>query len=101
MLAGTGAVTSRTFFALSIDEFVSDELELVHQPTGDFKMKFLLCEVESFFDEEQDQSMCKVSKPLQVFETLKEAEEACELFNPFYNFELRVVNSDNIDEIFR
>lgn len=61
----------------------------------------VLCEVESYFDAEQDQSMYKVSKPIQIFATEAEAVAAEEIFNPFYGYELRVVASENLDKTFR
>lgn len=62
---------------------------------------FVLCVVETFFDREQDQSMCRVSKPLQVFNTKEEAEVAEELFGSFYDYNLRVVAAHRLGEEFR
>lgn len=64
-------------------------------------MKYLLCEVMSVFCGERDRSFSRVSNPLQIFETEEAAEYAWELFNPFYNFSLRVVAEDQLDEEFR
>lgn len=64
-------------------------------------MKFILCEVESEFIPERDRSFCKVSKPIQAFNSQAEADEILELFNPFYDFSLRVVESDKLDVMFR
>lgn len=62
---------------------------------------FVLCEVESFFVEHIDRSRCRVTKPLQVFESKEKAEEAMELFDSFYDYSLRVVESDKLNETFR
>lgn len=62
---------------------------------------FVLCELEYFFDKEQDGSMCRVSRPLQIFKTREDAEIAHELFGPFYNFNLGVVAADDLDTEFR
>ena len=64
-------------------------------------MKFIVCELESYFDNEMDQSMYKVSKPLQAFNTEAEADEVLEMFDPFYNYELRVVKSTDLNGAFR
>lgn len=68
-------------------------------------MKYLLCEVEQFFDEEFDGTLCKVSKVLQVFNTKAEANEAEALFDPSnfgdYDTVLRVVAEGNLRETFR
>ena len=64
-------------------------------------MKYLLCEIESYFCEIQDGSMCRVSKPLQVFNTREEAEAAEELFNGFYDYNLRVVPESMLHKEFR
>lgn len=64
-------------------------------------MKFIVCELESYFDNEMDQSMYKVSKPLQAFNTEAEAYEVLGMFNPFYNYDLRVVKSTDLKDVFR
>ena len=63
--------------------------------------KYVLCEVEYHFDTEQDQSMCRVAKPLQIFDDKIEAIDAMDIFNSFYNYDLRVVSSDDLDSTFR
>lgn len=68
-------------------------------------MKYLLCEVEQFFDAEFDGTLCKVSKVLQVFPTKAEAEEAETMFDPSnfgdYDTVLRVVAEGELQETFR
>ncbi|QEA10401.1 hypothetical protein CPT_Shemara_072 [Salmonella phage Shemara] len=64
-------------------------------------MKYLLCEVESFYDEVFDGSLCRVTKPLQVFSTKEDAEEAMELMSQFYDYNLRVVPANMLGEEFR
>ena len=64
-------------------------------------MKYLVCEVEYEFHEDIQRSLCRVSKPLQVFDTEEQAGEAWELMNPFYGPDLRIVSSDMLDEEFR
>ncbi|CAD5204229.1 hypothetical protein LCALLHIG_00010 [Klebsiella phage vB_KppS-Raw] len=44
--------------------------------------KFCVCEVEQFFDEDFDGTLCKVSKVLQVFDTKEAADYAEGLFYP-------------------
>ena len=65
------------------------------------QIKYVLCEVESYFDEELDQSMNKVVKPLQMFDTATEAEKAYDLFSPFYDYNVRVVPSNMLGQSFR
>lgn len=65
---------------------------------------WVLCVVEQFFDREQDQTMCRVIRPLQVFAVEEDAERVCELFWPFYDDigePIRVVESDKLDAVFR
>lgn len=64
-------------------------------------MKFLLCTVTTHFCAVQDQSMCKVDKPIQIFDTFDEAMAAQDLFAPFYDYELRVVDSLHLGSTFR
>lgn len=65
------------------------------------KYNFALCTVLTHFDCEMDQSMCRVDKPLQLFETKQEADEAYEIMSPFYNWDLHVVHIGNMDSTFR
>lgn len=65
---------------------------------------WVLCIVESFFDDEQDQSMCRVVRPLQTFETEHEAERVYQVFWPFYDALgeiIRVVEVDDLHKEFR
>lgn len=62
---------------------------------------YVLCEMESYFVPEFDRSRYRVVRPLQFFVTKDRAEEALELFMEFYNFNLRVVRSDELHEEFR
>ena len=68
-------------------------------------MKYCVCEVETFFDEDFDGSLCKVRKVLQVFNTKEEAEDAELLFNPRdygdYDTSIRVVAADMLTQTFR
>lgn len=64
-------------------------------------MSYVLCELEAFFDEELDQSMHRVSRPLQVFATKEEALSAEELFCSFYDYNLHVVESTQLKTTFR
>lgn len=64
-------------------------------------MKYLVCEVEHHFHEDIQRSLCRVTRPLQVFDTEEQAEEACELMTPFYNYDLRIVSEDVLHEEFR
>lgn len=69
------------------------------------EIKWAICEMESFFDKEQDQSMQRVTKVLQVFNTEKEADDAIDIFNPMrfgdYETILRVVSSDYLTDEMR
>lgn len=62
---------------------------------------FYICETESYFCKERDRSIYKVSKPLQGFQTEKEAEDTCSDMQPFYGYDLRVVARDELGEEFR
>lgn len=65
---------------------------------------FVLCVVEPFFDLQMDQTMHRVVRPLQMFESEEDALRASELFYPFYEAidePIRVVPADQIDEVFR
>ncbi len=68
-------------------------------------MKYCVCEVETFFDEDFDGSLCKVRKVLQVFNTKEEAEDAESLFNPCiygdYDTQIRVVAANMLTQTFR
>lgn len=64
-------------------------------------MRYVLCTVDSFFSVGMDQSMRTVAKPIQVFDTEEAADAACELFNPFYDYELAVVREDKLGDTFR
>lgn len=68
-------------------------------------MKYCVCEVETFFDEDSDGSLCKVRKVLQVFNTKEEAEDAEVLFDPCvhgdYDTSIRVVAADMLTQTFR
>jgi len=67
-------------------------------------MKWCVCEIETFFDEEFDGYLCKVSKVLQIFNTKEEAEYAEGLFFPG-NYDddtnIRVVAEDALLTTFR
>lgn len=64
-------------------------------------IKYCVCEVDYEFNDAMQRSLCKVSKPLQIFDTDEQAELACDLMSPFYGYNLRVVPSDKLDEEFR
>lgn len=68
-------------------------------------MKYLLCEVEQFFDEDFDGTLCKVRKVLQIFDSECEANEAYRLFDPSnfddYDTVIRVVAEDKLLRSFR
>lgn len=68
-------------------------------------MKYLICEVSQFFDEEFDGTLCRVQKVLQVFDYKEYAEAAMELFDPSrygdYDTVLRVVSEKDLDATFR
>lgn len=68
-------------------------------------MKYLLCEVEQFFDEDFDGTLCKVRKVLQIFNSQHEAQEACCLFDPSnfddYDTVIRVVAEGDLHKSFR
>lgn len=68
-------------------------------------MKYLLCEVEQFFDEEFDGTLCRVKKVLQMFDDQIQAEEAKRLFDPSsfgdYDTVLRVVRQIDLHKEFR
>lgn len=61
---------------------------------------FVVCRSEPYFDDELDQTMRKVSRVLQVFETEAEANAACDLFGRFED-DIRVVHVEWLDEPFR
>lgn len=65
---------------------------------------FVLCVVETFFDREQDQTMCRVVRPLQVFESQDAAETAYGIFWPFYDDlseHIRIVEEGLLHTVFR
>lgn len=68
-------------------------------------MKYLLCEVEQFFDEDFDGTLCKVRKVLQIFSSKDEADEAYCLFDPSnfddYDTVIRVVAEGELLGSFR
>lgn len=68
-------------------------------------MKYAICEVEQFFDEEFDGTLCRVVKVLQIFDYKEYAEAAMAIFDPSrygdYDTVLRVVAQDQLDESFR
>lgn len=65
------------------------------------KYNFAVCTVNRYFDVEMDQGMCTVDKPLQLFETERDADEAIEILNQFYDYELAVVHILNLHDSFR
>ncbi|EDQ2321210.1 hypothetical protein HW48_004584 [Salmonella enterica subsp. enterica] len=68
-------------------------------------MRYLLCEVEQFLDEELDGTLCRVKKVLQMFDDEIQAEEAERLFDPSsfgdYDTVLRVVRQIDLHKEFR
>lgn len=62
---------------------------------------WFVCEVESFFDEQFDGSLRKVTKPLQACGSKEEAEHLLDLMNPFYDYALCVVEDVNLQKEFR
>lgn len=64
-------------------------------------MSYVLCEVSERYDHSYERSVYRVSKPLQLFNTAEEAENALDLFSSFYGYNLRVVSSDDLDSEFR
>ena len=68
-------------------------------------MKYCVCELTSFFDEEFDGSLKKVHRVLQVFDNKADADYALELFHlPRYDDEglhAEVVAENMLQETFR
>lgn len=59
---------------------------------------FVVAEMESQFNKEQDESEYRCFKPIQWCETIEQAEHIVEIFNPFYNYDLSVVPDDELEE---
>ncbi len=68
-------------------------------------MRYLLCEVHSYFDAEFDGTLCKVKRVLHISNSIEEAEDAYNLFDPCryndYDTKVRMVPEDKLDSTFR
>lgn len=62
--------------------------------------EYVVCEVSSHFDTVRDESMYKVVRPIQGFNTEEEADYWYDLIYPFYE-SIQVVKLANLNNCFR
>lgn len=67
--------------------------------------KYCVCEMESYFDEAFDGTLCRVKRVLQVFNNEADAQDAMACFDPMrfgdYETVIRCVPSEELNETFR